>query len=126
MIKHSWSMIGILTALLLVTLTSTNGRSLSGDIAIINPQVGHSVITADAANPSANVAGTSNPCVTTDGALVTSETQPDHYDHLNANHKQEGIKRYRVAAIEFARVETPFIIALWILCASLAKIGEET
>lgn len=25
---------------------------------------------------------------------------------------------------EFARVQTPFIISLWIICASLAKIGE--
>jgi sodium/hydrogen exchanger-like protein 3 len=33
-------------------------------------------------------------------------------------------KRYPVASVEFARVETPFIIGVWIFCASLAKIGE--
>jgi sodium/hydrogen exchanger-like protein 3 len=33
-------------------------------------------------------------------------------------------KRYAVASVEFARVETPFIIGVWIFCASLAKIGE--
>lgn len=34
------------------------------------------------------------------------------------------IKRYDVASVSFQRVETPFIIGLWIFCASLAKIGE--
>jgi hypothetical protein len=34
------------------------------------------------------------------------------------------VHRYPVASVEFARVETPFIIGLWIFCASLAKIGE--
>lgn len=34
------------------------------------------------------------------------------------------IKRYPVASVSFQRVETPFIIGLWIFCASLAKIGK--
>ena len=29
-----------------------------------------------------------------------------------------------ISTVDFARVETPFIIALWIFCASLAKIGN--
>ncbi|KAK7873404.1 hypothetical protein R5R35_000199 [Gryllus longicercus] len=33
------------------------------------------------------------------------------------------VKRYPVAQVEFGRVETPFIIGLWIFCASLSKIG---
>lgn len=33
-------------------------------------------------------------------------------------------KRYPVAPVEFDRVKTPFIIGVWIFCASLAKIGE--
>jgi hypothetical protein len=33
-------------------------------------------------------------------------------------------KRYPVASVEFERVKTPFIIGVWIFCASLAKIGE--
>ncbi|XP_046397800.1 sodium/hydrogen exchanger 3-like isoform X10 [Ischnura elegans] len=40
-----------------------------------------------------------------------------------AHHGDKKVKRYPVASVEFARVETPFIIGLWIFCASLAKIG---
>lgn len=32
------------------------------------------------------------------------------------------VKRYKIADIEFQRVETPILIAMWIFCASLAKI----
>ncbi|CAB3367088.1 Hypothetical predicted protein [Cloeon dipterum] len=38
------------------------------------------------------------------------------------SHKKDH-DRYPVFSVEFARVETPFIIGLWIFCASLAKIG---
>jgi hypothetical protein len=31
---------------------------------------------------------------------------------------------FKVATVEFARVETPFMIGLWIFCSSLAKIGK--
>ncbi|KAG5875324.1 hypothetical protein JTB14_003329 [Gonioctena quinquepunctata] len=37
-------------------------------------------------------------------------------------HKKH-VTRYPVISVSFNRVETPFIITLWILCASLAKIG---
>lgn len=37
---------------------------------------------------------------------------------------EEVIKRYPMVSTSFRRVETPFIIGLWIFCASLAKIGE--
>lgn len=36
----------------------------------------------------------------------------------------EPIEHYQVLKVEFTRVETPFIIGIWIVCASLAKIGE--
>nr|CAD7195093.1 unnamed protein product [Timema douglasi] len=56
--------------------------------------------------PSSNDSPEGNPQVTTEGK---DPVKP--------------IKRYEVAAVEFARVETPFIIGLWIFFASLAKIG---
>lgn len=34
------------------------------------------------------------------------------------------LDRYHVIKVSFDRVQTPFIIGLWIFCASLAKIGE--
>lgn len=37
-----------------------------------------------------------------------------------------GVKRYKIADIEFQRVETPILIAMWIFCASLAKICKYT
>lgn len=33
------------------------------------------------------------------------------------------VERYPVAQVEFSRVETPFVIGVWILSASIAKIG---
>lgn len=36
---------------------------------------------------------------------------------------QKEVQRYPVASVSFHRVETPFIIGMWIFCASLAKIG---
>ena len=41
-------------------------------------------------------------------------------DH-SSGHKSHGIQ---ITKVDFEGVETPFIIALWIFCASLAKIGK--
>lgn len=41
-------------------------------------------------------------------------------DHKSANHS-EGFSIFHV---DFERVEIPFIIGVWILSASIAKIGE--
>lgn len=38
--------------------------------------------------------------------------------------EKKPVERYPVISVSFHRVETPFIIGLWIFCASLAKIGE--
>lgn len=45
---------------------------------------------------------------------------------LNPEIKENAGKpeRYEVASVNFQRVKTPFIIGLWIFCASLAKIGK--
>ncbi|XP_063919689.1 sodium/hydrogen exchanger 3 isoform X1 [Zophobas morio] len=37
--------------------------------------------------------------------------------------KEKEVERYPVISVSFSTVETPFIIGLWIFCASLAKIG---
>lgn len=36
------------------------------------------------------------------------------------------IKKIEVFSSDFARVETPFLIGMWIFCASIAKIGKST
>lgn len=46
-------------------------------------------------------------------------------DHaVDAHGEHGGELRYPVTTIDFGRVETPFIIGVWILFASIAKIGE--
>lgn len=45
-------------------------------------------------------------------------TEPPSTEHSRP------IKRYQVLNVEFERVKTPFIIGIWIVCASLAKIGK--
>ena len=45
----------------------------------------------------------------------------------HAEHEEGGghsVERYPITTIDFSRVETPFIIGIWILFASIAKIGE--
>lgn len=34
------------------------------------------------------------------------------------------VRRYKIVDVEFHRVETPVLIAMWIFCASVAKICE--
>lgn len=43
---------------------------------------------------------------------------------VGAHEESDKVERYPVATIDFGRVETPFIIGVWILFASIAKIGE--
>lgn len=41
-----------------------------------------------------------------------------------AGHSDAEPERYPLAQVEFDRVKTPFIIGVWILLASIAKIGK--
>lgn len=52
----------------------------------------------------------------------SSETS-QHGGHNDAGHEKLVIQ-FPIAVVEFARVETPFIIGVWILFASIAKIGK--
>jgi len=56
-----------------------------------------------------------------EGDFGDHEEAPTSSDHGGKHEGKHG--GIHVFVVEFARVETPFIIALWIFCASLAKIG---
>lgn len=43
---------------------------------------------------------------------------------LDADEEHHKTDRYPLSQVDFARVKTPFIIGIWILSASIAKIGE--
>lgn len=49
------------------------------------------------------------------------EDIPGHKEVPGSEEHPHGIQ---IAHVDFEGVETPFIIALWIFCASLAKIGK--
>ncbi|KAK6630774.1 hypothetical protein RUM44_002943 [Polyplax serrata] len=56
-----------------------------------------------------------------------SEPETGGFDRSSAGEdgsSGEHTKRYPVVTVEFERVKTPFIIGLWIFCASIAKIGN--
>ena len=55
----------------------------------------------------------------TESPVHEDETHENDSDH-ESHHKEH---RYSVATFDFSHVATPFIISVWILFASLAKIG---
>ncbi|CAG0912207.1 unnamed protein product [Notodromas monacha] len=67
---------------------------------------------------------------------VSSGRPPGHSANINAGrtggdgagggreNDSGGSHSYPIATVDFIRVETPFIIALWIFCGSLAKIDN--
>lgn len=61
------------------------------------------------------------------GGSLSAATQEDLADGEHGHGSREGgheVERYPVAQVEFSRVETPFVIGVWILSASIAKIGK--
>ncbi|XP_066909303.1 sodium/hydrogen exchanger 3 isoform X3 [Halyomorpha halys] len=57
-------------------------------------------------------------------AVPTTETEPAGTEPASTTQGPvQKVKQYHVWAVEFARVETPFMIGLWIFCSSIAKIG---
>ena len=61
------------------------------------------------------------PSQTPDNGVTNGHEDASH-EILNTSSRQH--LRYYVASIDFQHVADPFIIALWLLLASLAKIGE--
>lgn len=57
----------------------------------------------------------------TGGAVSQTTSSSESTTEMATKHP---IERYKVFNTDFLRVETPFIIGLWIFCASLAKIGK--
>ena len=54
--------------------------------------------------------------------IVPSTLVDEGTEHVEeSTHSDHGIQ---ITRVDFENVETPFIIALWIFCASLAKIGK--
>ncbi|KAL1517186.1 hypothetical protein ABEB36_000983 [Hypothenemus hampei] len=53
----------------------------------------------------------------------TTKTEASHEVVTEEVPVKKKVERYPVISVSFHRVETPFIIGLWIFCASLAKIG---
>ena len=59
----------------------------------------------------------------TDPPLLQSVSESDHVGNETDDHGNHTL-RYHVAVVDFDRVMTPFVVSLWIVFASLAKIGE--
>lgn len=53
---------------------------------------------------------------------IDTEIHDDHGLVERFNNETHVIVRYQISSIDFDRVSTPFIIGLWILSASIAKI----
>lgn len=54
------------------------------------------------------------------------ETTPLSQEYTDESHKMGGqnSERYRILSFNFHHVEVPYVICLWILLASVAKIGK--
>lgn len=76
---------------------------------------------------SAELAAIVSSTVPSDGAGGSSRQddggESGHADDGHAAGGHGEVERYPVAQVEFSRVETPFVIGVWILSASIAKIG---
>ena len=56
--------------------------------------------------------------------LPASEVQTLSDNTAKSEKSGEEVHRYPLAQVEFSRVQVPFIIGVWILFASIAKIGK--
>ncbi|XP_046994342.1 sodium/hydrogen exchanger 3 [Schistocerca americana] len=63
------------------------------------------------------------PTTSTDGPAETTSAVSLQDANPTPAEEQHDVKRYAVSTVEFERVQTPFIIGLWIFSASVAKIA---
>jgi hypothetical protein len=57
----------------------------------------------------------------------TGDNDVENEVNFTATHHQltnDSVERYHVAKFDFAYVDTPLLVALWVLFASAAKVGE--
>ncbi|XP_058446961.1 sodium/hydrogen exchanger 3 isoform X12 [Malaya genurostris] len=72
---------------------------------------------------SAELASIVSSTVPSDGGGYKQDAEHDESDGDDGHGEGHEVERYPVAQVEFSRVETPFVIGVWILSASIAKIG---
>lgn len=71
--------------------------------------------------------GDASKTITHEDSALPSIKQHDHNnvdEHAGEHGAGHEVERYPVTTVDFSRVETPFIIGIWILFASIAKIGK--
>lgn len=73
---------------------------------------------------SAELASIISSTVPSDGSGGVSKQDETHHSDGGGHGEDREVERYPVAQVEFSRVETPFVIGVWILSASIAKIGK--
>lgn len=101
------------------------GGGVGGDGAVEDAYSSPSSSLGHSPTPLADHGGSEESSPMSPGPVSMHSTDDVHASDYDTNHNGNGdSKRYPVASVEFGRVETPFIIGLWIFSASLAKIGE--
>ena len=104
---------------------SDAGGGVGGDGAVEDAYSSPSSSLGRSPTPLGDHGGTEESSPRSPGPVFMHNTDDVHTSDSDTNNNDHGdSKRYAIASVEFARVETPFIIGVWIFCASLAKIGE--
>ncbi|XP_033149566.1 sodium/hydrogen exchanger 3 isoform X14 [Drosophila busckii] len=122
--KFSWLQLLCCISLLLACAQARPNVSVVGAAtpkskasdAVMPPNLLQSATTSAATpTPAATAAATNSPSML-----------PPHAEPLtasNGNEAESEVHRYPLSQVDFVRVKTPFIIGVWILSASIAKIG---
>lgn len=108
--------------------SESTGNAITGDTAAAAPAAAS--IGDGAAIKPLDKSLTSKASPASESSIPPSDNDIKNYDtHEGPEHKADGEEegaaheRYPLTQVEFDRVKTPFIIGIWILSASIAKIG---